>query len=30
VPDEALDRMAAKLVPPSVEEGFAKVTVIRD
>ncbi|HXG32680.1 MAG TPA: AAA family ATPase [Bryobacteraceae bacterium] len=30
VPDEALDRMAAKLVPPSVEEGFAKVTVIRE
>lgn len=30
VPDEALDRMAAKLVPPCVEEGFAKVTVIRE
>ncbi len=30
VPDEALDRMAAKLVPPTVEEGFVKVTVIRE
>ncbi len=29
VPDDVLDRMAAKLVPPSVEEGFAAVTVVR-
>ncbi|MGE5488294.1 MAG: AAA family ATPase [bacterium] len=28
VPEEAVLRMAAKLVPPSVEEGFARVTVI--
>jgi predicted kinase len=27
VPDDVLERMAAKLVPPSVEEGFSKVTV---
>ena len=27
VPDEALDRMAARLVPPSVEEGFVRITV---
>ena len=30
VPDEALERMAAKLVPPTVEEGFASVTVVRE
>ena len=30
VPDDALAKMAAKLVPPSVEEGFARVTVISD
>lgn len=30
VPDEVLDRMAAKLVPPTVEEGFDQVTVIRE
>ena len=30
VPDDVLDRMAAKLVPPTVEEGFSAVTVIRD
>ena len=29
VPEEVLDRMAAKLVPPSVEEGFSTVTVKR-
>lgn len=29
VPDEALARMAAKLVPPNVAEGFARVTVIQ-
>jgi predicted kinase len=28
VPDEALVAMAAKLAPPSVEEGFNKVTVV--
>jgi predicted kinase len=28
VPEEALDRMAQKLVPPRVEEGFARVTVV--
>jgi predicted kinase len=27
VPDEALDRMAAKLVPPTLEEGFSRVVV---
>jgi predicted kinase len=30
VPDEALDRMAARLVPPTVEEGFSAVAVIRE
>lgn len=30
VPEEALERMAAKLVPPSVEEGFSSVTVVRE
>ena len=29
VPEEALRAMAAKLVPPSVEEGFSRVTVVR-
>jgi predicted kinase len=29
VPDEALMKMAAKLVAPTVEEGFARVTVVR-
>jgi predicted kinase len=28
VPREALEKMAAKLVPPSLEEGFVKVTAI--
>ena len=28
VPVEALRKMAAKLVPPTIEEGFARVTVI--
>jgi len=28
VPADALEKMAAKLVPPSVEEGFAQVTVV--
>ena len=30
VPEEALAKMAAKLTPPAVEEGFARVTLIRD
>jgi predicted kinase len=30
VPEEALAKMAAKLTPPAVEEGFARVAVIRD
>lgn len=29
VPDEALERMAAKLAPPCLREGFARITVIR-
>jgi len=29
VPEEALIRLAAKLVPPSTEEGFTQVTTIR-
>ena len=29
VPDEAMERMAAKLTPPEVGEGFAKVTAVR-
>ena len=28
VPDEALARLAAKLVPPRLEEGFTKITVV--
>lgn len=28
VPEEALERMAAKLCPPSLEEGFARITVV--
>jgi predicted kinase len=28
VPEEALAKMAAKLVPPTVAEGFARVTVV--
>lgn len=30
VPDEAMARMAAKLMAPDVGEGFAKVTVVMD
>ena len=30
VPEDALAKMAAKLTPPGVEEGFARVTVISD
>ena len=29
VPEEVLEAMAAKLVPPTVEEGFSRVTVVR-
>jgi len=28
VPDDAMERMAAKLTPPEVAEGFARVTVV--
>jgi len=28
VPDRVLDQMAAKLVPPSVEEGFSRIEVV--
>lgn len=30
VPEEAMERMAARLVPPTLEEGFSAVTVIRE
>jgi predicted kinase len=30
VPEDAMERMAAKLVPPATDEGFSKVTVVRD
>jgi predicted kinase len=30
VPDEAVLKMAAKLRPPAVEEGFTRVTVVRE
>jgi predicted kinase len=29
VKEEVVQRMAAKLKPPSFEEGFAKITVVR-
>jgi predicted kinase len=29
VPDHVLDQMAAKLVPPSIEEGFTRVEAVR-
>jgi len=29
VPEEAMQMMAAKLTPPTVEEGFSRVTVVR-
>ncbi len=29
VPEEAVRAMAAKLVPPSVDEGFSRITVVR-
>jgi len=30
VPSDALEKMAQKLCPPSLEEGFTRVTVVRD
>ncbi len=30
VPEEALERMALKLVPPTLEEGFSRITVLND
>ena len=30
VPEEAMDRMVRRLRPPTLEEGFAKVTVVRE
>ena len=30
VPDDVLERMAAKLVPPTPEEGFSAITVVRE
>lgn len=30
VPEEAMARLAARLTPPSVEEGFRKVTVVKE
>ena len=29
VPEDAMERMAAKLVPPSLAEGFAGITIVR-
>jgi predicted kinase len=29
VPDDVIERMASRLQPPSVEEGFARVAVVR-
>jgi len=29
VPDDVMQRMAAKLRPPSFEEGFSKIIVVR-
>jgi predicted kinase len=29
VPEEAIEAMRAKLVPPSLEEGFSRITVVR-
>jgi predicted kinase len=29
VPDDVLDKMAAKLVPPGPDEGFARITLVR-
>ncbi len=30
VPEDVLERMAAKLVPPTAKEGFSTITVVRD
>ncbi len=30
VPEDVLERMAAKLVPPTIEEGFSAITVVRE
>ena len=30
VPEDVLERMAAKLMPPTIEEGFSAITVVRD
>jgi len=30
VPEDVLERMAAKLVPPTLEEGFSAITVVRE
>lgn len=30
VPQDVIERMAAKLAPPACEEGFARVTVVKD
>jgi len=30
VPEEAVRKLAAKLTPPRLEEGFSKITVIRE
>jgi predicted kinase len=30
VPEDVLERMAAKLTPPTIEEGFSAVSVVRD
>lgn len=30
VPEDVLERMAAKLAPPTIEEGFSAVAVVRD
>ena len=30
VPEVVMERMAAKLVPPTVEEGFSEITVVRE
>lgn len=30
VPDDALLKMASRLVPPDIDEGFSRITVIRD
>ena len=29
VPDDAMERMALKLIPPEMSEGFARITVVR-